>query len=384
MRLVVLIGLSAVLMRAPIAAAQGGIPVAPGWGVNLERAPWSEASWHSAAEEIYRAWSDYLGSDARRQAPTPYWSEAEQQRWPHNYDLMASVAYQGFPGTVLDIRPAEPGSTDEFIVRTLFGSVAGGFVRPLAITRVYAIRERDRWVFANALPKLTSTWPRATIGAFTFVSHPARELDLERAADAVAFADSVAALFDIPSIDSLTYYVDDDPENLRRVMGIDWHGSHGAAFGMASAANSIIWSADPAFGEAHYHEIVHVVLRPILAEGRTPPWINEGVATWLGGSGGHMYPDLMGHYAAYLRANEEVTLDVALDSNGSDLGSRPAAAALVHLVNEHAGIAAVKDLLTSGPNRSDFRSAIIRILGVDWLEIARLWRAYILEFEPVQ
>jgi hypothetical protein len=92
----------------------------------------------------------------------------------------------------------------------------------------------------------------------------------------------------------------------------------------------------------------------------------------------------MVHYADYLRANPDLTLDMALNSDGSDLGSRPAAAALVQLVHEHGGIAAVKDLLTSGPDRSDFRSAIIRTLGVDWLEVARLWREYILEFEPVQ
>lgn len=240
MRLAILVGLSAVLMHAPIAAAQGGIRITAGWGVNLERAPWVESSWYPVASEIYDAWSEYLGSHARRQTPTHLWSEAEQQRWPLNYDLTASAAYQGSTGTVLDIRPAESGSTDEFIVRTLFGAAADGFAMPLAITRVFAIREGDRWVFANALPRMTANWPRTEIGPFTFVSHPSRELDLERAADAVAFADSVAALFEIRSIDSLTYYVDDDPESLRRVTGIDWHASHGAPFGMASAANSII------------------------------------------------------------------------------------------------------------------------------------------------
>jgi hypothetical protein len=42
---------------------------------------------------------------------SPYWNAAEQARWPE-YDLAASVAYQGLDATVLDIRPLRPARLD--------------------------------------------------------------------------------------------------------------------------------------------------------------------------------------------------------------------------------------------------------------------------------
>jgi len=61
---------------------------------------------------------------------------------------------------VLSIQLANPAMTDEYVVRTLFASTDGptNDVKPIALTRVYAIRENGRWVFANALPRLTRDW----------------------------------------------------------------------------------------------------------------------------------------------------------------------------------------------------------------------------------
>jgi hypothetical protein len=43
----------------------------------------------ATVRDIYRRWTEYLGSTGRGQAPTPFWSAAEQRRWP-NYDPSAT------------------------------------------------------------------------------------------------------------------------------------------------------------------------------------------------------------------------------------------------------------------------------------------------------
>ena len=134
--------------------------VDPGWGVDTTAAAWAEAPWHASVREIYAAWRQYLLTDAYLQIPTKHWSSSEQRKWPA-YDLTAGVAYKGMPATVLDIRPAGNG---EFIVKTLFASVSNQVIRPVALTRVFAVREGEQWVFANAMARLTRGWRREVVG----------------------------------------------------------------------------------------------------------------------------------------------------------------------------------------------------------------------------
>lgn len=362
------------LLYAVGADGQGIARVVPGLGVDTVSAAWSDLSWHDAVPGIYRAWSLYLRSDPHLQAPTALWSASEQHQWPA-YDLTASIAYRGFSATVLDIRPSRHGSTDEYVVKTLFtsASVAGQDLRPVALTRVYAIRRDGRWVFANALPRLTRDWQRVTVGPITYVLEPGRTLDRTRAQSAVAFADSLAASFGLPAIDGLTCYVASTPEELQRIMGVDWTLG-GQGYGYALPWNRMILSSDAGFGEENRHELVHVVLSPLLAERRTHAIINEGIATWLGGSIGRSFSALIAEYAAFLGDHPEVTIDSILETNDPDEGWNPAGAMLALMVHEHGGTAALKELLTSGRSNEDLRSALVRLLGIPWPDILARWR----------
>lgn len=362
-----------VLLCAVAAEAQPVPRVVPGFGVDTTAAAWTDVSWHSAVPEVYRAWRDYLLSDPHLQQPTPFWSAREQADWPA-YDLTAGIAYKGFAATVLDISPARPGVTDELVVRTLFASVSGvdRDVRPVALTRVYAVREERNWVFANALPRVTRDWERITIGPITYVLEPGLELDRARAEGAAAFVDSLANAFGVPRLTGVTHYSARTPEALHRMMGIDWTVG-GLGHGYSVPWNGLILSGDAAFADGNRHELAHYVLAPILEERRTHGIINEGIATWLGGSVGRSFDEITREYAAYLRANPDITLDLILEGDGPDRGWAPAGAVLVAWTHERGGTAAVRDLLTSGRTNEELRAALVRLLGVPWPEIQRMW-----------
>jgi hypothetical protein len=368
--------LSAVCLVLPAAtgAAQSIPRIVPGWGVDTTTSTWADVRWHGAVAEIYRAWSRYLQSDPHLQKPTPLWSASEQRQWPA-YDLTAGIAYKGFGATVLDIRPARPDAVDEYVVKTLFATTSGSErdIRPVALTRVYAMRENGSWVFANALPRLTQHWQRAKVGAITYVVAPGRSLDRRRAARAAAFVDSVALNFGLPRIEALTYYMANSPEELHRIMGVDWtFGGTGRGYSMPW--NRIVLNGDVAFGEENRHELAHVVLSPITAERKTHSIVVEGVATWLGGSVGRTFPELVSEYGAFLRANPTVTLDTILQGNDPDRGWSPAGAILVAMVYERDGTRALEELMLSGRSNEELRSALIRLLGLTWPDIVARWK----------
>src|SRR5207302_127122 len=78
---------------------------------------------------------------------------------------------------------------------------------PSEMFRLSAVREQGRWVLANALPRLTKDWERATIGRVTFVYPGSHRFDRSRAEGSARFVDSIAAAFDVPPPRGIRYYV---------------------------------------------------------------------------------------------------------------------------------------------------------------------------------
>jgi len=371
------------VVSSSVARSQDSVRVVPGWGIDTSSTGSGDYTTQGPVPEIYRAWRDYLRSDAQRQSPTKYWSAAEQRKWSR-YDIAGAFAYQGFPATVLSIQLAHPGAPDEYVVRTLFASVDGPAkdAKPMALTRVYAIRENGQWVFANALPRLTRDWKQHLIGHINYIVQPGHSFNEGKARSAVMFADSVAAMFGVQPIIDLNYYVADTSEELHRILGLDFMvGGDQASY--SDAARQMILVGSPVFGEDHRHELTHYVLVPLMRSGNTPGIINEGTATWLGGSLGKTFPDVMREYAAFLVAHPTITLDSVLTVEDHDLGTRPAGAALVEMTFQHGGIPAVKALMAIGRTDAQLRVALQKSLGMSWPEIKRMWRAHVLEYALV-
>ena len=102
------------------------------------------------------------------------------------------------------------------------------------------------------------------------------------------------------------------------------------------------------FGEDHRHELTHSALASLIWTANTAAIVNEGTATWLGGSLGKSFPDVMKEYATFLTAHPTITLDSVSTVTDHDLGQRPAGAALVEMTYQHGGIPALKALMASG------------------------------------
>jgi hypothetical protein len=333
--------------------------------------------------EIFALWRRYLADGPDRFKPNPAWSRTETQRWPL-FDLTAPWVYFSAPGyprpepTVLSIEPAEPGRDDVYVIRTLFtttDSLTHG-VLPVALNRVYAVREDGRWVLANALPRLTAGWSRARRGVITFVYPPTHRFDAARAERSAQFVDSLSRVFGVRRPPNIEFYVLDRPEELSRILGLDLalpETNNGRAY----PTNNLIFSGLPVYGEWYPHELTHLVLWPLVRERRASMTMDEGLAHWLGGSKGKPFSTLMRELEDDLEARPDLVLDSLVGPGGRrDSVANRAAAALLKLAHDRGGIDAVKAVLTPvqtsrGPNHL---LAAEQALGMTRQDLEAAWR----------
>jgi len=295
------------------------------------------------------------------------------------YDLAGSYLPDSAVPEVLSVGPVADLNS-EYRVVTLFRSDnENNSMRSRTVTvTVFALRSEDGWVFANALPRLTQTWRRETIGRITYVMEPGYPFNRERAEQAAAFVDSLASAFGVPQIDPLTYFLTTSSDEVYRIMGLESEKKWGPVGGVAQPTNHQLFSGIPAVGEDYRHELTHIVILPLM--GRTTYFVSEGVPTWLGGTTGMDFPTAARGLAAFLRQHPGVDLDSIMSGHYPVAQFYAAAAVFVKLVYDQGGTGAVKALFEFGPTAQDLRAPVEHLLGRPWGSIASDWRHLVLSF----
>ena len=363
------------LILTSAAAASGQAPhpvrVAVGFGVDTLGVP---------NHDIWALWRSYVRSRPDSIRPTGSWSHSEQERWPQ-FDLLSAYVYQGFSHfTVVDLAPAV-GFDSTYLIRTLVSGVSDSVqdVSPLALYRVYAIREDGRWVLANALPRLTRAWRHATVGRVTFVFPPSRSFSRVRAAQSSAFVDSLAQAFGIVPPRSVDYYFTDDLMETLRAAGLDFFPLDAdTAGGRALVSDHLVLVGSSSNGEGYRHELSHVVLQNALVGPETAYLVSEGLMTWTGGSAGLDFKSLMPSLKRYLDAHPELTLEQLLADPPRRQGTLDPGydglAVVCQMIYDAKGVPGIRELTGAGREPRAVVSAAARLVGGRPSELDVLWR----------
>lgn len=344
--------------------------------------PLDVATLSPEASAVYRTWQRYLASKDGRfsqnsGSPSPDWLESEQRRWPV-YDLADYYVPAGALPEILGVDRVQLRGAVEYRITTRFrnsGEQARSAPASTGVTvTTYAVRDGDQWRVANALPRNTCTWRHAIVGTITYVFAPDYPYNAERARQAVAFVDSVASAFQLPGLDSLTYYLAANVGEMYGIIGYESDLKYGAGDvgGLAQPRNRQLFSGSPRIGEDYRHELAHLVLAPLCCDG-TSYFVSEGVPTWLGGTAGMDFPAAARSLAAFLTGHPAVSLDSILSGSYPRAQFYAAGAVLTAMVFDRGGVAAVKGLFDAGATRAELAASLERLFGRPWPAIARDW-----------
>ena len=318
--------------------------------------------------------------------PSRDWLAAEQALWPC-YNLAFLYLSDDARADVVDIQPVTPSEHALYKVVTLFrGDSATSPMRSDSVhVTVFATRENARWVFANALPIFTRTWRRERVGSIEYVMEPGYRFNRARAESAVTFTDSLAVAFSVPRLAPLTYYLTSTSDEMSRILGLETRIKWGPSGGLAQAVNHQLFSGMPAIGERYAHELVHIMLRPLVKH--TIAFADEGVATWLGGTSGLDFPSAARALAMFLTSHPMASLDSIMTGNVTvPIGTLavsaryPAGAVFAMMVHERGDVAAIRTLLDAGYSVDEFRRSMEQLFMQPWSAIALEWRRRALLF----
>jgi hypothetical protein len=288
-------------------------------------------------------------------------------------DVTAWLVNEGFPATVIGVVPAIPGDSI-YVVRILYANAdSAGHVAPLAMLRLYAIREAGApyaFRLSGAFPRMRSDWEQRSKGPLTFWYVPGQRPNPGRITAAVRFVDSVATLFTVPVPRHLDVIVAQSMDDAYRGIGVDFYPESSGPGQRTGGLNlgSIILSGNPAIGEAYFHELVHSVLGPSLPVGSK--LLGEGVATWLGGSRGRTAREMYALLRDYQRADSSLALSRLIRTNFKDADADRSTnllyatgALIADSIYRKGGISALRNIYQSKGDADALIGAISAALG---------------------
>jgi hypothetical protein len=298
-------------------------------------------------------------------------------------------AYQGFPATVISVASDGPGDS-VFVVRMLYAMAdsAGREVSPLAMQRLYAVRESGApfgFKLSGALPRLTGWWEQHTKGRVTFWYAPNQHPNTGRISHTSRFVDSVATLFHVAPPKHLDLYVTGSMEEAQRATGLDFFPIASADQGRGGRAigGGIVLSGNPTLGEEYLHEVAHAILGPAFPSRNG--LFNEGVATWLGGSRGRTTQEMYSRLHEIQLAHPAFTLGQVLTRDFPDASAEQLSEAfyatgalVVDAVYRRAGLAGLHALALLSSDPKVLLAALPTQLGLaapDQSALDRWWRS---------
>lgn len=275
----------------------------------------------SEVRDIVRLTRAYLAQPDASARSRGLWSKSPVDA---RYGDLAMEAYMGLPATIIGVTGAAPGDS-VFAVKIIYGPAdsSGTTMHPITLQRLYAVRAPGSpygWQFSSPLQRLTRAWTHRDFGRITYWYAPGITPSSTKGLRASRFVDSVAKLFSVKPPSHLDAYLTATMDEGLRLIGLDFsleNSGPGSGFGgRGGGAGDYLILSDPRVGEAYLHELVHSVLGPTLQSWNS--LFNEGVASWLGGSGNLSPRELYTGLEAYQRSHTNISMLDVLQGGGGD------------------------------------------------------------------
>ena len=336
----------------------------------------------SEVRDIVRLTRAYLAQPDFTARSRGLWSSSPNDV---RYGDLGMEAYQGGPATIIGVTGTGPGDS-VFIVKIIHGSAdsTGTHLQPLALQRLYAVRAPGSpygWQFSSTLPRLTRGWAHSDFGRITYWYAPGITPSPAKGQQTSRFIDSVAKLFSVKAPSHLDAYLTPTVDDGIRLMGLDFlveNSGPGTGYGgRGGGLGDYLILSDPRLGEAYLHEFVHAVLNPTIQSRNSV--FNEGVASWLGGSGNLTPRQLYARLQEFQRSHPGVSiLDVLQGTAGDSEDVRAyhgTAALIADSIYRSSGIAGLKEFAKVTGRPADVIAALPNYVGGLGPDVNQWWRS---------
>ncbi|MES2429133.1 MAG: hypothetical protein V4560_19280 [Bacteroidota bacterium] len=215
----------------------------------------------------------------------PYVDTAYARKEINPFEWSFNIEHEGddanfYKPTVLAVVPVV--LHEQYLIKLAYAGVtAEKEIKYRMSYSLIAKRQRDKFYFSTPVDYNTRNWIRKQVGSIKYI-YP-NQLNMVKAKQMDRFNKSLARKMSVPVL-AVTYYRCDDPEQLFRMMGYDYTGSMylSTSSGLAHQWKNEIMAGNNS--EWYPHELVHCYTDKLFAQNY--PIVNEGYATYLGGSGG--------------------------------------------------------------------------------------------------
>jgi hypothetical protein len=333
---------------------------------------------NSEVKQVFHLWKNYLLSRPDSVYNNPYWNTKEKERFK-NFDLSRTSIYQfSAPELLSYYKPtvlAIEKEGNKYSIRTLFyaeglkGEYKGS--NTWGILKIFALKENNEWKLENNFFNETKNWHFKNYGYIQYHYAHSHKFDSLLAFKSIQFCDSIAKVFDFPKTLPFDFYVTKSPDELGLLLGLEYVFA-GIAYGKALYDERILLGG---FDSEYYpHEFVHFI---------TPnnknrnDLIEEGFATWLGGSQNKSFTENIDVLAKELFKSDTISLNHILNKNwGWSYNSFYTSGALIcQMVFEKRGVKGIKQLLNADTKTDDkMFNELKKLLAYSKEQFIKAWK----------
>ncbi len=339
---------------------------------------WTDTTSHPELKPLVNLYSDYINSHPDSVYDNPHWNSHEKldykdfdfsQNSLFQAGLSAKALFSSFTPMLLKIEKKDTiyQLTSLLKAKPELGAEYSLY-NPLAIMVYAAVKENGQWKMANILPYKTANWNKAQLGYITFY-RPSHKVDNQLAMQqSIKFCDSICQYYDLDEPSPFSIYTVNGTHELGQLIGYDYY-IYGNAEG--KSINNIVISGN---GNPYYpHEFIHQIWPQNDKRNRL---LNEGIATWLGGSMNQDFKDLAKSFSVNALEKVDASFEKSLEDHSLNFYTQ--GAILCDLIHHYCGIKKLKLLLEKDTSDNDkLMQALLEITKWKLSTFNQNWECYV-------
>ena len=318
--------------------------------------PYAARSWIYNSEQIIKSFPPLLLSIDKEgkfyAIRTLYYSEGLEEPYKSSNPWAMQTMY------AKKVKIKIKNENEEKEMDSLPQSKRVGYVAPKS-DRLREKKDSTEYRLFDPLHVITDSWDKRRMGPIDY--HFPHDYFFDRGVGLrmTRFIKHIRKKYGLPKVSPIEFYITRNQDEIAAAVGLDF--ILGSSAGRSNTPNAQVFSS--LASEWYPHEITHLLFRDFK-----PHFIlNEGIATYLGGSMNRPFDSLAVDLDQFFDSNDSITFQQILDSpylEGSTAIYYTVGAVLCKMAYQEGKAEKVKELLSSGVADDELYATIERVLRI--------------------